>query len=112
MSDTGGERPSPTLLEEHVERFNRGVRSGDFAEMVSFFAADAELVFQGIPVGPFVGRDAIADAYREQPPDDEIVLLRDDGTYAWASEPEVPAGQMFLTARDGEIGRLVIRYDR
>ena len=27
-------------------------------------------------------------------------------------EPEVPAGQMFLTERDGEIARLVIRYDR
>lgn len=101
-----------TLLEEHVERFNRGVRTGDFGEMVSFFAEDAELVFEGIPVGPFVGRDAIAEAYRTQPPDDEIVLLDGDGTYAWATEPEVPAGQLFLEERDGEIARLVIRYDR
>jgi steroid delta-isomerase len=101
-----------TLLEEHVERFNRGVRSGDFGEMVSSFAEDAELVFEGIPVGPFVGRDAIAEAYRAQPPDDEIVLLHGDGTYAWAKEPELPAGQLFLTERDGEIARLVIRYDR
>jgi len=30
-------------------------------------------------------------------PDDEIVLLDGDGTYAWAKEPAVPAGQMFLT---------------
>ena len=80
--------------------------------MVSRFAEDAELVFQGIPVGPFAGRDAIAAAYREQPPDDEIVLLDGDGTYSWASEPEIPAGQLFLTERDGEIARLVIRYDR
>ena len=80
--------------------------------MVAAFSADAELVFEGIPVGPFVGRDAIAEAYRAQPPDDEIVLLDGDGTYAWAGQPEVPAGQLFLTERDGEIARLVIRYDR
>jgi hypothetical protein len=40
------------------------------------------------------------------------VLLDGEGTYAWASEPEVAAGQIFLTERDGEIARLVIRYDR
>jgi len=39
-------------------------------------------------------------------------LLDGDGTYAWASMPDVPAGQMFLTERDREITRLVIRYDR
>lgn len=101
-----------SLLEEHVERFNAGVRSGDFGPMVAAFAEDAELAFEGIPVGPFVGRAAIAAAYAAQPPDDEIVLLDGGGTYAWAKEPDVPAGQMLLTERDGEIARLVIRYDR
>ena len=100
------------MLAEHVERFNRGARSGDFGEMVSFFAEDADLVFEGIPVGPFQGREAIAAAYAAQPPDDEIVLLDDDGTYAWAKDPATPAGQMFLTERDGEIAKLVIRYGR
>jgi steroid delta-isomerase len=100
-----------TLLEEHVARFNEGVRSGDFDAMVGAFSEDAELDFEGIPVGPFVGREAISEAYRMQPPDDEIVLLDADGTYAWASAPEVPAGQMFLTEGNGEITRLVIRYD-
>jgi steroid Delta-isomerase len=99
-------------LQTHVERFNRGVRTGDFGEMVSFFAEDAELVFEGIPVGPFVGREAIAAAYATQPPDDEIVLLDGDGTYAWANEPARPAGQLFITEREGEIVRLLIRYDR
>ena len=104
-------KPGVSLLEEHVRRFNAGVRSGDFGPMVAAFSDDAELVFEGIPVGPFSGRDAIAAAYGAQPPDDEIVLLDGDGTYAWAKEPEVPAGQMFLTERDGEIARLLIRYD-
>jgi steroid Delta-isomerase len=80
--------------------------------MVAAFSQDAELVFEGIPVGPFSGREAIGAAYAAQPPDDEIVLLDEHGTYAWAKEPEVAAGQMFLTERDGEIARLVIRYDR
>jgi steroid delta-isomerase len=101
-----------SLLEDHVERFNACVRTGDFGPMVEAFSEDAELIFEGVPVGPFAGCDAIAAAYAAQPPDDEIVLLNSDGTYAWAKEPEVPAGQMFLTERNGEIARLVIRYDR
>jgi steroid Delta-isomerase len=99
-------------IQRHVARFNRGVRTGDFGPMVEAFSDDGELVFVGIPVGPFVGREAIREAYRAQPPDDEIVLLDGDGSYAWAAEPEIPAGQLFLTERDGEIARLVIRYDR
>jgi steroid Delta-isomerase len=101
-----------SLLEEHVERFNAGVRSGDFGPMVAAFAEDAELVFEGIPVGPFFGREAIGAAYSAQPPDDEIVLLDGDGTYAWAKEPETPAGQMYLTEREGKIAHLRIRYGR
>ena len=101
-----------SLLEEHVERFNAGVRSGDFGPMAAAFAEDAELVFEGIPVGPFAGRKAIGEAYAAQPPDDEIVLLDDDGTYAWAKEPETPAGRMFLTEREGKIAYLRIRYER
>jgi steroid delta-isomerase len=99
-------------LQRHVARFNQGVRTGDFGPMVEAFADDAELVFVGIPVGPFVGREAIGQAYRAQPPDDEIVLLDGAGTYAWAAEPEIPAGQMYLTEHNGEIAKLVIRYDR
>jgi hypothetical protein len=112
VSGTGEARPAPGLLQEHVERFNDGVRSGDFGPMVAAFSEDAELVFEGIPVGSFAGREAIGEAYAAQPPDDEIVLLDGEGTYAWAKEPEIPAGQLFLTERGGEIGRLVIRYDR
>jgi SnoaL-like domain len=70
-------------LQRHVARFNRGVRTGDFGPMVEAFSDDGELVFVGIPVGPFVGREAIREAYRAQPPDDEIVLLDGDGSYAW-----------------------------
>jgi steroid delta-isomerase len=101
-----------TLLEEHVRRFNQGVRSGEFGPMVAAFTEDAELVFEGIPIGPFIGRRAIAAAYDAQPPDDEIELLDDDGSYAWARDPDIPAGRMLLTERDGQIARLVVDYDR
>jgi steroid delta-isomerase len=111
-------RAGEALLTDHVARFNAGVRSGDFGPMVDGFTEDAELVFEGIPVGPFRGREAIATAYRTQPPDDEIELLdigqdsegRVVAAYAWRKRPGVRAGALVLLPRDGRIARLVIRY--
>ena len=51
------------LFDRHVERFNSGVRTGDYGPMLEQFTADAELHFEGVPVGPFVGRSVIAEAY-------------------------------------------------
>lgn len=107
------------VLADHVRRFNEAVRSGDYAAMTAGFAPDAEMSFQGVPVGPFAGREAIAEAYAQQPPDDEILLLgepRADGDtvetdYAWAREG-TRAGRMILTARDEEIARLVVTFER
>ena len=106
------------LLTAHVGRFNAGVRSGDFGPMVDWFTEDAELAFEGIPVGPFHGREVIAAAYRTQPPDDEIELLdvEQDGagrvvaSYAWRGRPGVRAGALVLLPREGRIARLVIHY--
>jgi steroid delta-isomerase len=106
------------LLRKHVERFNAGIRTGEWGPMLEGFADDAELEFRGIPVGPFSGRDAIAAAYREQPPDDELRVLeereRDDrfeARYAWLAEPDVAAGEMLLTHEDGLIRKLVVTFD-
>jgi hypothetical protein len=106
-----------SLLEEHVERFNQGVRSGDFTPMVAAFADDAELHFEGVPAGPFVGRDAIEAAYREQPPDDEIEILGSeerDGVvvarYAWLRDEGRQSGEMLLTPRDDRIQKLVVTF--
>jgi steroid Delta-isomerase len=106
------------MLVEHIRRFNEAVRSGDFEPMLEEFAPDAEMIFEGVPVGPFAGRDAIAAAYAERPPDDEIVLLgepRVDGDveesdYAWEAEG-TRAGRMILTSRDGQIARLVVTFE-
>jgi steroid Delta-isomerase len=107
------------LLERHVERFNAGVRSGDWEPMLEQFDDTAELEFRGIPVGPFSGREAIAAAYREQPPDDQLRVLeereREDGVdarYAWLAEPDVAAGEMLITTREGRIRKLVVTFER
>jgi steroid delta-isomerase len=110
---------SVRLLHDHVIRFNEGVRTGDWEPMLERFAPDAELVFEGVPVGPFHGREAIAAAYAGQPPDDQLVTLRvDEGgedvaaLYAWRQEPARVAGRMVLTPRDGAVARLVVTFER
>jgi steroid Delta-isomerase len=99
-----------SLLERHVENFNHGVRTGDWEPMLELLTEDADLEFTGIPVGPFHGRDAIADAYRTSPPDDEIVLLDRGPRYAWLGAPGQPAGELHLEERDGKIARLRVLY--
>jgi hypothetical protein len=100
----------PSLLEREVAAFNEGVRTGDWAALVALFTEDAVLEFDGIPVGPFEGRDAIAEAYRSMPPDDEVVLLDGGPRYAWSKEPDRPAGELHLEERDGRIVRLRVVY--
>jgi steroid Delta-isomerase len=101
-----------SLLEREVQAFNAGVRSGDWSALVELFADDAELEFVGIPVGPFRGREAIGEAYRAQPPDDEIVLLDGGPCYAWSREPDRAAGELHLEERDGAIARLRVLYEQ
>ena len=107
------------MLHEHVERFNEGVRSGDFGPMLEGFEDAAEMEFRGIPVGPFSGKAAISAAYREQPPDDEMRVLEEreiegriEARYAWLAEPDVAAGEMLLTTELGLIQKLVVTFDR
>ena len=107
-----------SILEDHVRRFNEGVRSGDFGPMAAAFAEDAEMHFEGVPVGPFIGRDAISAAYRDRPPDDEVEIFdpeERDGVivarYAWRRDNGRQAGEMRLSPRNGEIQKLVVTFD-
>ena len=102
----------------HVDAFNRGVRSGSFDEMLTRFHGDARLVFDGVRVGPYEGRAAIAEAYREQPPDDEIDVLDVTeragdlvASYAWRADKGTRAGDMIFTIDDGLITQLVVTFD-
>ena len=105
-------------LDEHVARVNEGVRTGDFEPMLEGFAADAVMTFEDVPVGPFVGREAIGRAYAEQPPTDEIGILGTPAAergsivadYAWAGEG-TRAGRILLTAADGKIARLTVTFE-
>ena len=114
-----GEKAGTAVLQDHVRLFNAGVRSGDFGSMLERLTDDAEMVFEGVPVGPFRGREAIADAYRDRPPDDELQVLeaRENehgvivAAYAWSRQPSVRAGELRLT-RDGDrISKLVVTFD-
>ena len=107
-----------SLLDEHVALFNAGVRSGDFAPMLENFADDATMTFEGVPVGPFSGRGAIAQAYRDRPPDDELDILdsrREGDTfvagYAWRRAQDVRAGELRLTVDGDRISRLVVTFE-
>jgi steroid delta-isomerase len=76
---------------------------------------DSELAFENVPAGPFAGKDAIAAAYRADPPDDEIRITEtreDDAViearFAWSRGG---TGRMRLE-RDGErIRRLTVTFD-
>ena len=104
------------VLDRHVSGFNEGVRTGDWSAMLEQLADDAELEFVGIPVGPFAGKDAIAEAYRAQPPDDELVVLEPLGdnavVYAWSREPARPAGELHLTVEAGRVQRIRVLYEQ
>jgi hypothetical protein len=96
---------------EYVAGFNEGVRTGDWSRMLELVDDDATLEFVGIPVGPFRGRAVIGEAYRAQPPDDELVLL-DGDRYAWAKEPGRAAGELHLEESDGKITRIRVLYEQ
>jgi RimJ/RimL family protein N-acetyltransferase len=106
------------LIHDYVFAHNECVRSGDWEPIRDWFTEDAELVFEGVPVGPFEGCEAIMAAYRERPPDDEVVIFGVDeqegeivARYGWLREPETQAGRMFVTPQEGKIRRLVVSFE-
>ena len=107
--------PAVDLLYEYVGRHNLGVRAGDWEGVGELLTDDALFELDGVALGPFVGREAIVDAYRRQPPDDEVRVLdveEDDSSvragYAWSREPDVEAGRLVLELDGGLIARLVV----
>jgi hypothetical protein len=107
------------FLAHHLATFNEAVATGDFAPLVDLFAPDAVLAFDGVPAGPFHGREAIAAAYAAQPPTDTMTALdarlEDDGTaieaFSWSADYGVRSGEMRLVAEDGRLRRLTVAFD-
>jgi steroid delta-isomerase len=105
-------------LDRYIETHNAAVRSGDWAEFSKWFTDDAEVRFEGVPVGPFKGREGIRAAYESRPPDDEVEIrnLRSKGNrdvtdYGWAADEGVRAGELRVTWEGDLIRELVITFD-
>jgi RimJ/RimL family protein N-acetyltransferase len=110
--------PAVLRLHDYLGDHNECVRTADWTGFGAWFADDAELVFDGVPVGPFVGRDAIVGAYRERPPDDQVLTFRVDESdggvsslYGWSAKPSEVAGRMILTLEGDRIRRLIVTFE-
>ena len=107
-------RAPKELLTAYVEAHNAGVRSGDYEALGDLLLPTASLRFQGIEIGPFDSAQAILQGFREQPPDDELVVqsIRTIGdktavaTYAWAGAPGRSAGHLRISAQRGRISAI------
>jgi steroid Delta-isomerase len=100
---------------KHVAAFNDAVASGDWPAFAGRFAADARMEFVGVPAGPFTGRDAIAAAYRANPPDDTMVVrsVESGGTSDVARFEWTRGGRGTMTLEwtaDGLVRELVVAF--
>jgi hypothetical protein len=102
-------------VREHLDLFNTGQRTGDWAPFLATFARDAVMSFAGVPAGPYHGRDAIARAYAVQPPSDTMTAtsVESDGDtdvvrFAWDAGG---TGTMALGWRDGHLTTLHVAFD-
>jgi steroid Delta-isomerase len=99
-------------LADHVEAFNEAVITGDWTTFTHRFAADATMTFIDVPGGQFDGRDAIAEAYRTNPPPETMSVVEEADDFArfrWAGGG---TGAMSLAwAPNGAVRALVVRFD-
>jgi steroid delta-isomerase len=63
------------LLERHVELFNEAVGTGDYDAFLATFADHAVMRFDDLPIGPYVGKAQIIEAYAVEPPTDTMALI-------------------------------------
>ena len=103
----------------HAALFNQGVRTGDFTAWLSTFAADAALTFEGLPIPPAHGRDAIAAVYSGHPPSSPMRVVAAGasgasgegetatGEFVWVAAPTT-GGRFTLHVRDGLLTRLEV----
>jgi hypothetical protein len=99
----------------HVAAFNDTVATGAWESFSQRFTDDATLAFEGVPVGPFTGRPAIAAAYAAQPPTDTMTVTdvetdgdHDVARFAWSAGG---TGTMRLTWRAGAVAALTVSFD-
>jgi ketosteroid isomerase-like protein len=105
-------------LDRYIDAHNAAVQSGDWSGFGEWFADDAELHFEGVPVGPFCGREAIRAAYESRPPDDEVEIrnVRAEGgrtiaDYGWKADGGARAGELRVSWDGDLIRELVITFE-
>jgi hypothetical protein len=103
----------------HVALFNQGVRTGDLAAWFNTFAPDAVLTFDGLPIPPAHGREAIEAVYSRHPPSSEMRLTAGSpvdptdtafGEFVWAAAPTT-GGRFTLHLRDGLLERVEVAFN-
>ncbi len=99
------------LMDRYVALHNQG----KWDELGALFRSDAVLAFIGPMVGPFAGQDAIIQAFHENPPRDQLVILdvQDmgntiDARYAWSTAPKVDAGTIRMVTALGTIAAVIV----
>jgi hypothetical protein len=101
-------------VEQHIDLLNEGVRTQDFSAFLDTFADDAVMRFEGVPAGPFIGRAAVGEAYRDNPPDDTMRLtsIRPTATGTLGSFEWEAGGSGFfiLETRNGKTVRLDVSF--
>ncbi|GAB4051472.1 nuclear transport factor 2 family protein [Catellatospora paridis] len=103
-------------LRTHIDSFNAAVRGGGWTDFSATFADDAVMAFVGVPVGPYVGREAIAEAYRERPPVDTITVtsvrtLAPDTASALFRWDSGGTGSMTVRWFRGSVAELTVVFD-
>jgi hypothetical protein len=103
------------MARAHIDCFNAAVTSGDWSRLIASLHPDAIMTFVGPPVGPFVGRDAIAEAYTRNPPDDtmRILAVRTDAeaeviSFEWSRGG---TGVLTIHRNADQITSLAIQFD-
>lgn len=95
------------MLERCIASYNTGVRTRDFSGFLALLTEDAVLEFEGVPErGPISGKEAIAQHFEDDPPDDQLRVKRwkSDGAqilaeFSWTDIPE-SGGCLLVRARD------------
>jgi steroid delta-isomerase len=102
-------------VRRHERLFNDAVRAGDFTEFMTSFTEDAVMAFDDMPIGPYKGRDAIAQAYATRPPDDTMSIWSieevgpdtADVRFDW---DEGGGGSMRVKWQDGLVAGMTISF--
>ena len=104
-------------IRAHVELFNESVGTGSWDRFVESLHNDPRMTFEPIPVSPFIGRYAIATAYREMPPTDTMsissvdVLEADTVSARFAWDTSGDTGELRVSGRDDRVTAIEVIFD-